>query len=777
MSLGKLAETKRLWDLGFGMHFLRPRSKVPVKGDWTNPKRDNYETLKSEYQSGYNIGTKLGTPSKTKRGYLAVLDIDVKSSDESHRAEAERWVKENFPLLLEQSPITRSGRGNGSRHAWFLVKKPIDSRALYSSPDIVKVHMPSAKPTEAMIQALGKKAIAAGFRLRPAWEVDFMCEGRQVALPPSIHPDTGKEYRWSRPFHDINKLQVIDIESKFGEIKTNRKTRSGRPKNATTKNKFDITDPDETELEDKLPSDVVANLYGGNNVNDRSAYLLTVSLAMVRARFKDSDILGVLTNRDYYLGDVAFEHAKTSNRQRAARWVFEYCIRKAREEADAAFVFDNEVDVYETLSEEGKQKQKKKIITTAGEKKEIDWRKLLDRNDHDKLKPTFKNIKLVISNEVGSNTFIRDAFANRDFYGRNTPWGGCKGEMLTDDDNIRIKDWFAHKYKIEPGAGVIFEVMIQMCNENSFHPVREYFDSLEWDGVPRLNTWMKKYLGSKEAEPYLSDISRKWMIASVARIRDPGCKFDYMPIFQGKQGIMKSTVGAVLATDAWFSDDVKDLGDKDAALNLQGQQIVEMGELSQMRKADVEIVKSFISRKIDKVRPPYGKRMIDSKRQCIFFGTTNQEVYLKDKTGNRRFWPTVCKVINIKGLKSIRDQLWAEACWLYDNTDEQLYLDGESKEIAEVIQASKMVEDTQDIIHEVIHSWRDKLMKARERKGEFDMIRFQIRDLWEDFKVGDGEPPLASFKQDNYTLQMVGSSLRNLGFKKVGVNGKKYWRI
>lgn len=776
MSLGKLAEAKRLHEMGFGVHWLRPRSKVPVDAKWTTGERDEYKRLKGKYQSGYNIGTKLGRPSKTEGGYLAVLDLDVKSTDEKYRKLAETWVKENFKDLLETAPVTRSGRGNGSRHIWFLVKKPVESRALYSSPDIVEVMMPSAKPTTAMVEKLGKKKIAEGWRLRPAFEIDFMCEGRQVVLPPSIHPDTGKEYRWSRPFEDIEKVQVIDIEAMFGEIKTNKKV--GRPKNGTVKNKFEITDPDEAQLEQDLPVQIISGIYDGDNVTDRSAFCLSVALAMVTAQYKDSDILGVLTNRDYFIGSVAFEHAKTSHRQRAARWIFEYCIQKARHEADATYIFNEEVEEYETLSGKKAKAQQKRITTSKKEVKEIDWKKLLDRTDKDKLKTTFKNIKLILQNEIGSDIFVRDAFANRDYYGRKTPWGGKVGEMLTDDDNIKIKDWFAFKYKIEPGTSVIFEAMIQICNENHYHPVKTYLESLEWDGVPRISTWIRDYLGGVGPDEYLRAVSRKFLIAAVSRIYEPGKKFDYMVILEGDQGKGKSTVGSILASAAWFSDGIPDLTDKDAALNLQGQWIVEMGELSQMRKQDVEVVKAFLTRQIDKVRPPYGKRMVESKRQCVFFGTTNQEAYLKDKTGNRRFWPVKITDIDLEALKRDRDQLWAEALFAYDNTEELLYLTGEAKEESEQVQDSKMVEDQHDVIFSKLSTWLQRVVKHR-RKMKIDKpLRIQITELFEEFNdMENVASPLLDMKPDNFTIQMVGQNLSRLGFVKISIQGKKYWRL
>ena len=787
MSLGKLAEAKRLYDLGAGIHWLRPRSKVPVKAKWTTGERDDYKTLKNEYQSGYNIGTKLGRPSKTSRGYLAVLDVDVKSTDPKHRREAEEWVKENFPDLLENSPITRSGRGNGSRHVWFVVKKPVESRALYSSPVMVEVLMPSAKPTEEQIKILGKKKIAEGWRLRAAFEIDFMCEGRQVVLPPSIHPDTGKEYRWSRPFESLKNLSVIDIESKFGELKTNKKTRVGRPKNATVNGQFEITDPEESDLEASLPPNIIAALYAGSNVSDRSAHCLSVSLAMVTAGFKDSDILGVLTNRDYYLGDVAYEHAKTSHRQRAARWAYDYCLTKARGQADALHVFSSEVEIYDTLSDKRARKQLERLAPKKSkeEKKEDDWRKLLDKTDKDFTKPTFKNVKLILENAVGENVFIRDDFANRDTYGKKTPWGGRKGELLTDDDSIKIKNWFNFsKWKIDPSVHVINDVIKQICNQNIYDPVKDYLESLEWDGVKRIDTWMKDYLGADMPEPYLSEVSRKFLIAAVARTYNPGVKFDNMVIFEGLQGIGKSTVGNILAGDKWFLDGLPDLHDKDAALNLQGQWIVEMGELTHMKKNEVEVVKSFVARRIDKVRPPYGHRMVELQRRSIFFGSTNADTYLRDKTGNRRFWPVEVHDVDFKALREDRDQLWAEALFYYDNVGEVLYLQDEVRDQAESIQESRVVEDVSDIFLQKISNWKKSLLAKRKKNKaigeETKPLRFKTYELFgdENFSNVDlGAIPLVGYKPDNYNLQLVAFALKKNGFRKIAIHGRNFWKL
>jgi predicted P-loop ATPase len=785
MSLSKLGEAKRLNALGLAVHWLRPQSKVPVKAGWSGDSRETFKELKASYKTGYNIGTKLGKPSEIEDCFLAVLDIDIKGTHKKYSKEAEAWVEEHFPGLLASAPITHSGRGNGSKHVWCLVQSPMDSRKLTASGETIEVMMPSTQPSKSDIEKLGKKKTSQGWRLRPAWEVDFMCAGRQVVLPPSIHPDSGKAYRWGRTLESVDDLSII-TRSTIEDIASAKKSTNGRPKGSATQ-KFTIEDVPEMELEMKLSPTMVSGIYDGDSVEDRSAFCLTVALTMVKARFTDPQILGVLTNKDYFIGSVAFEHSKTSNRQRAARWAYDYCLRKARNEADAAHVFDCEVKVYDTLPPEKKAKQLKRIVSDLGK---VDWKKKLDRTDNDKLKPTFKNVKLIIQHVVDEKTFIYDEFSRRQTYGVSTPWGGVKGESIEDVDEIRIKDWFAHEWKIEPNTNLVGEVISQICSINSFHPVKDYLETLEWDDEPRLSSWLQTYLGAEGDESYLSAVGKKFLVAAVARVYEPGKKFDHMPIFEGLQGIGKSTVGRILASEKWFYDSELNLHDKDSALNLQGQWIVEMGELANINRADVRTIKSFITRQVDKVRPPYGKRMVESPRQCVFFGTTNDDSYLKDKTGNRRFWP-VCipkgAEIDLDGLMNDRDQLWAEALSAYE-CGELLYLDKDIEAVAKEVQNSRVIEDVTDVMFDRLRGWKIAMVKARKLwkkqnpRKKLPHLKFKLTDLFEEFGEAEyGEtiqPPLREYKSDNNAhLQWAASALRQLGFEKYPCGGRPFWRL
>jgi predicted P-loop ATPase len=204
---------------------------------------------------------------------------------------------------------------------------------------------------------------------------------------------------------------------------------------------------------------------------------------------------------------------------------------------------------------------------------------------------------------------------------------------------------------------------VAVATENSVHPVREYLEGLTWDGKPRLETWLHDYMGARQTA-YSAAVGGCSLRASVARIFRPGCKADTMPVLQGGQGTYKSSALRVLYSPRFFTDDLADFGSKDAAMQLRGAWCIEVAELAGMGRAEVERVKAFVSRAVERYRSAYGRHVQEQPRQCAFWGSTNADSYLKDETGNRRFWPVAVGVdspIDLDGLARDRDQLWAEA--------------------------------------------------------------------------------------------------------------------
>jgi predicted P-loop ATPase len=232
----------------------------------------------------------------------------------------------------------------------------------------------------------------------------------------------------------------------------------------------------------------------------------------------------------------------------------------------------------------------------------------------------------------------------------------------TAHDDLLTAEWL-QRQDIAVNSVVAARAVEATAQEASFHPVRNYLEGLEHDGKSRLESWLSEYLGASQTA-YHREVGKAMLVAAVARIFEPGCKVDTVPILEGPQGARKSTAVKTLF-QPWFSDELADLGSKDAAMQTRGVWGLEVSELDAMSRTEVSRIKSFISRTTDRFRPPYGSRVIESPRSCVFWGSTNADGYLKDETGGRRFLPIKIGKILVERLEGDRDQLWAEAVQLY----------------------------------------------------------------------------------------------------------------
>jgi putative DNA primase/helicase len=289
-----------------------------------------------------------------------------------------------------------------------------------------------------------------------------------------------------------------------------------------------------------------------------------------------------------------------------------------------------------------------------------------------------------------------DEFATRTITLKSIPWNP-EPHPWGDTEDILLAEWLQHQ-GINVSRELAGQAVEAVSRERAVHPVKDYLNRLRWDGIGRLDSWPQTYLGVKpslEIAAYVSAVGACWFISGVARIYEPGCKADHCLILEGGQGSLKSTAVRSIA-GPWYVDEVSDLGSKDAAMQIRGAWIVELAELDAMNRSETSKVKGFMSRATDHFRPPYGKRVVDLPRQCIFAGTVNDSSYLRDETGGRRFWPITCGVIRIDALQHDRDQLWAEAVARYRHGDRWWLETAELNSLATAEQSARFEGDAWD---------------------------------------------------------------------------------
>lgn len=309
-----------------------------------------------------------------------------------------------------------------------------------------------------------------------------------------------------------------------------------------------------------------------------------------------------------------------------------------------------------------------------------DWQKQLTRTQKGALACTTQNAWIILENDpVLKGRIWMDTFADRLRCKGPFPWPGREGERdWSDEDDAGVR-WYLETVYHFSGTGKAADAVALTGSRHARDPVREYLQSLAWDGVPRLDTLFIDYLGAEDT-PYTRAVTRKMLVAAVTRCFRPGCKFDQICILGGFQGIGKSLLLSRLGRD-WFNDSITSFDGKEARENLRGVWLVELGEMTAFSRSESEAAKQFLSQTEDRYRAAYGRRTVQYPRRCVFFGTSNTLDFLRDTTGNRRFWPIDCsferrkKVVHDQLTPAEVDQVWAEAYVRYQQGEELILRD------------------------------------------------------------------------------------------------------
>ena len=364
---------------------------------------------------------------------------------------------------------------------------------------------------------------------------------------------------------------------------------------------------------------------------------------------------------------IAFDADSAHNSQvKAARYMLSRELRSRG--AEVGFLEWNEArgkGIDDWLANDGPEAVLK-AIDAVDFNRTTGWRAKLKCSEGGKPKPLLMNADIALRYcPAWEGVLAFDEFRQKVRIIAPAPIGGEVPRDWNDADDTRAAIWMQGE-GIELGRDIVGAAVQAIALENTVHPLRDWLLSVHWDGTGRVDTWLTEFLGAKPSE-YVASVGRMWLISAVARVMKPGCKVDTMLILESPQGRGKSRALRILAGDEYFCDSMPDIRNKDAQLQLFGSWIIEWGELDAMSRAETTAVKDFVSRQTEKLRRPYGRHTEEVPRQCVFAGTTNKDDYLKDETGNRRFWPVKVGRIDCERLAEDREQIWAEAVALYQD--------------------------------------------------------------------------------------------------------------
>jgi predicted P-loop ATPase len=405
------------------------------------------------------------------------------------------------------------------------------------------------------------------------------------------------------------------------------------------------------------------------------------------------------------------------------------------------------------------------------------WQRQLILTDKGKQVPCYENAALHAENSpdwmgvLGYNEFTAGHVV---LEAGPYPVTAKPNEEIEDHFDTEVTRWFERRgLLVKPE--VARRTVDRMARMNAFHPVRDYLNKLPpWDGTRRIGSWLIDYCRvsptvlNEEDDPvpniFAMEAGARFLISAVARIFRPGCKADHVLMLEGKTGIGKSTTVRILAGEEYFTDQLSDLGSKDASMQIRGIWIVEIAELHALSKSDRENAKKFVSQQFERFRLPYGKRLTKFERQCVFIGTTENSEWNTDERGARRFWPVLCEgPIDTEGIARDRDQLWAEAVARYKSGAKWHIYKPEVLKAAEEVQSSRYAVDV----------WQDKVIQQAETISRLPDSR-RSAAIPEILSAMGVDTP----RQDQLQANRVGRCLRFAKWerKQVREGAKRFWR-
>lgn len=709
---------------------LRVKSKAPANDNWSELSRFTFKELEKAWRQGQNIGARPGKWSKLVNGqYVHVLDVDVDSDHPDDIKELHEYMDDLLPGWRD-FPMVQSGSGGAARHLYFLADRAYASHKIGKSKTMIT-------------DKKGKK--------RPAWTVEQYGTGKQVVIPPSIHPDTGREYKWlkeldwSRIETGLDSRYTVDAREieRWGADESDRRekredddlahTIHTAPLGISAEEAWDdlIELPEEYE-EEYAPWVEVGQILDHEFEGSQEGLDLWHRFSKRSGKY-DPDVL-----------DDKWETFRSENKANPKTWrTIKKIANDARRERARDEIDDGDED---------------------GEKKPTgrEWTARLDQTEDGAFKSTTNNIFTILLNDarlkgiVCRNVFSQKLTVRRDlnFNVEGMPVVKCRDKINGTeiaDSEIALIRLFLETARSRKGYGMsnvpernLKDGMEIAADKQGFHPVREYLEGLEWDGKKRLNYLFIDYLGVEDNE-YTREASWLFLTGGVTRIFEPGHKFDFVPVIRGIQGKRKSTMLATLAVNsAWYSGLTFSSDPKVTAMGMAGKWILELPELAGFNKHEVTSLKNFISTGTDNYRAPWGRTNRDYPRMCVMAGTTNDEQYLRDDTGNRRYWPldATVRMIDTERLKAERDQLWAEAVDRYRQMRKEqphdtlpLYIRSErALELANLETEKVREHSVSGVWAQIVKTWADKPIRLESGFEDMDgppvRQRFTLEQAW-----------------------------------------------